>query len=183
VRAFVVGVMGAGEHAGSADIEAAEMLGEAIAKRGWVTLCGGRDAGVMKAVASSARAHGGLTIGLLPDTTRDRVAPGVLLALPTGLGNARNAVNVLAANAVVALAGKPGAGTLSEMALALKSDRALMVWTDAVPRWRFLETMGGRKPLITDDVDAVIDSLEAIATRVSHNAPIQPIHLMSNSDR
>ena len=66
-------------------------------------LCGGRDAGVMEAVAAGAHDAGGLVVGILPGDTAHGVADGVDIAIPTGMGDARNAINVLASHVVVAL--------------------------------------------------------------------------------
>ncbi len=51
-------------------------------------------------------------------------SPHLSVGLPTGLGHARNAVVVLAASAVIAVGG--GTGTLSEIALALKSGKRVI---------------------------------------------------------
>lgn len=119
----VIGVMGGG-HADEATAASARELGRLIAQNGWVLLNGGRDAGVMAASAAGAHEVGGLVIGILPDDDKQCVAPGVDIAIPTGLGDARNVVNVLASDVVVACAGN--AGTLSEVAHALKAGRPVI---------------------------------------------------------
>jgi hypothetical protein len=86
-----------------------------------VVLCGGRAAGVMDAVARGAAAAGGLAIGLLPGLDRRDAAAALGVALPTGLGEARNAVLVAAADAVVGCGLNPG--TASELALALRAGK------------------------------------------------------------
>ena len=73
----------------------------------------------MEAACRGARSRGGLTVGLLPGADREDANGWVVLALPTGLGEARNALVVRAADAVVAIGG--GWGTLSEIALALRA--------------------------------------------------------------
>src|SRR4051812_50192794 len=73
----------------------------------------------MEAACRGARSRGGLTLGLLPGLDREEANGWVVVALPTGLGEARNALVVRAADAVVAVGG--GWGTLSEIALALKA--------------------------------------------------------------
>jgi uncharacterized protein (TIGR00725 family) len=106
--------------AGSCDEKtalAAERVGEEIARRGGVLICGGLG-GVMEAAARGARRAGGLTIGILPGDRASDANEHVEIPIPTGLGEARNVVNVRAADAVVALAGRYG--TLSEIALALR---------------------------------------------------------------
>jgi hypothetical protein len=105
-------------------IEQARTLGRLIAENGWVLLNGGRDAGVMAASARGAAEAGGLVVGILPGDSYEGATEHLTIAIPTGLGDARNAVNVLASHVVVALPG--GAGTLSEIALALKSERPVV---------------------------------------------------------
>ena len=120
----VVGVMG-GAVVDELTLENARRIGELIAEHGWVLLNGGRNAGVMAASAEGASEAGGLVVGLLPGDTTANAAPHVDVAIPTGLGDARNAINVLASHAVVALPG--GAGTVSEVALALKAGRCVVM--------------------------------------------------------
>jgi uncharacterized protein (TIGR00725 family) len=106
--------------AGSAEpweLAAAEEAGAAVAEAGGGLVCGGLG-GVMEAACRGARSRGGLTVGLLPGTDREDANGWVVVALPTGLGEARNALVARAADALVAIGG--GWGTLSEIALALK---------------------------------------------------------------
>lgn len=122
----MIGVMGGG----AADTDPALLgtayeLGRLIARSGWVLLNGGRDTGVMDASARGAREAGGLTVGVLPDDHRGRASPYLDVEIVTGLGSARNNINVLSSDVVIACAG--GAGTLSEMALALKARRPVIV--------------------------------------------------------
>ena len=119
----IVGVMG-GAAAEDFVIAHARELGRLIAQSDWVLLCGGRDAGVMAGAALGASEAGGLVVGVLPGEDTAGVAPHVDIAIPTGMGDARNVINVLASHAVIALPG--GAGTLSEVALALKSGRTVV---------------------------------------------------------
>src|SRR4051812_47850280 len=107
---------------GPADATAAEVAeaheaGTAIAQAGAILVCGGLG-GVMAAACRGAADAGGLTVGLLPGDDRDAANPWVRVAVPTGLGEARNALIVRAADAVVAIGG--GWGTLSEIALAMR---------------------------------------------------------------
>jgi uncharacterized protein (TIGR00725 family) len=126
IRRAVVGVMGAGEAARQRDVRLAEALGERIAAEGWILLTGGRDAGVMAAANRGAkRVAGSLTIGILPSESGP-VAADVDVAVFTGMGSARNAVNVLTSDVVVAC-GDGGAGTASEIALAVKSRKPVVL--------------------------------------------------------
>lgn len=120
----VIGVMG-GAHADAATESLAREVGARIAAQGWVLLTGGRDCGVMAAASAGAAAAGGLVIGILPGDDFTGIAPGVDIAVLTGMGEARNAINVLTSHVVVAFPG--GAGTISEVALALRAHRRVIV--------------------------------------------------------
>jgi uncharacterized protein (TIGR00725 family) len=102
---------------------AAEEVGRLIAEGGALLVCGGLG-GVMEAACRGARAAGGTTVGILPGLDRSAANPHLDLALPTGLGEARNALVVRAADAVIAIGG--GYGTLSEIALALRAGKPVI---------------------------------------------------------
>jgi uncharacterized protein (TIGR00725 family) len=92
-------------------------VGRLLAEAGAVVVCGGLG-GVMEAACRGARSAGGLTLGILPGRDRREANAFVEVAVPTGLGEARNALVVRAADVVVAVGG--AYGTLSEIAFALK---------------------------------------------------------------
>jgi uncharacterized protein (TIGR00725 family) len=126
MRKLIVGVMGAGEGATPEDLRVALELGERIAQQGWVLLSGGRKAGVMQEVNRGAKQiAGSLTIGILPDASV-AVSEFIDVAIITDLGNARNNINVLSSDVVVAC-GAGGAGTASEIALAIKADKPVIL--------------------------------------------------------
>jgi uncharacterized protein (TIGR00725 family) len=157
-RRPVVGVIGTGQANQDVEQQARE-LGAAIARQGWVLVNGGRAAGVMQASAEGARSADGLVVGVLPsagseDPSAD-VAQAVDVAVFTDMGEARNNVNVLTADAIVALPG--GAGTLSEAALAVENDRPLIVLGGSTPR-----AIAGH----AHEVDTVDEALAALVSRV-----------------
>ena len=123
-RSPIIGVMGGGT-ASPNDLEIAYQLGGLIAQNGWVLLNGGRRAGIMEASAKGAKSQGGLTVGILPDESRRGTSSFIDIPVLTGMGNARNCINVLSSDVVVACPG--GAGTLSEIALALKVRRPVIL--------------------------------------------------------
>jgi uncharacterized protein (TIGR00725 family) len=123
-RRKVIGVMG-GANVSTEVSTMAEELGRRIAEAGYVLLTGGRPAGVMDAASRGARAAGGLTVGVLPGPDPDDASAHVDIAIATNLADARNLINVLSSDVVVACPG--GAGTLSEVALAVKNGRPLVL--------------------------------------------------------
>jgi uncharacterized protein (TIGR00725 family) len=100
------------------EMERAEEVGRLLAERGAVVVCGGLH-GVMEAASRGARGAGGTVVGILPGTRRADANEHVTVALPTGLGEMRNALIVRAADALIAVGG--AYGTLTEIALALRT--------------------------------------------------------------
>ena len=123
-----VAVVGAGV-AAEAEERAAQAVGRLLAEAGVVVVCGGLE-GVMAAACRGAKEAGGTTIGILPGEDRAEANRWVDVAIPTGMGEARNAIVVRAADAVISIGGE--FGTLSEIALALKLGRPVVgvaTWT------------------------------------------------------
>ena len=126
-RRPVLGVMGAGYAALADDVELSERLGELAARAGWAVLTGGRGSGVMSGACRGARrVPGSLTIGILPSPDDGDVSAYLDVAVFTGLGSARNAVNVISSDVVVAC-GRGGPGTAAEVALAIKAGRPVVL--------------------------------------------------------
>ena len=139
---FVVGVMGPAK-ARKKDIENARMLGELIARREWVVLTGGRDVGVMDAASQGAkRVPRSLTVGILP-AGRERISKYVDLAIITEMGSARNNINVMSSHVVVAC-GLTGSGTVSEVALALKAGKPVILVGATPVEEKFFKKLGGK---------------------------------------
>lgn len=106
--------------AGTADRELAalaEEVGRRIAEAEAILICGGMG-GVMEAAARGCTAAGGLTIGILPGGDADNANRYIRIPLPTGLGEARNALVARTGDVVIAIGGSWG--TLSEVAMARK---------------------------------------------------------------
>lgn len=112
-----IAVIGSAE-AGEPDIAVAERVGSALASAGAIVICGGLG-GVMAAACRGAKSAGGLTVGILPGQDASDANAWVDVAIPTGLGEARNFLVVSSATAVIAIGG--AYGTLSEVALALRA--------------------------------------------------------------
>ena len=115
-RKKIVGVIG-GRSCTKEVEEMTKELGKKLAKVADILVCGGLS-GTMKAVCSGFKAGNGLTLGILPGYDKNVANEFVDIALPTGLGLARNVLVVKSADVVVALPGE--AGTLSEIAYCLQ---------------------------------------------------------------
>jgi len=121
----LIGIMGPGETASPQERETAYALGQAIAQQGWVLLTGGRATGVMAAASRGAQSMNGCVVGILPDETQAQMSSAVDIPIVTGMGQARNVINVLSSQVIIACG--LGAGTLSEIALAIKLQKPLIL--------------------------------------------------------
>jgi uncharacterized protein (TIGR00725 family) len=122
------------------DAVAARRVGELLAERGAVTLCGG-GGGVMAAVAAGARSRGGVVVGVRPDDGSEPASPDLTVTVVTNMGQARNAVIVWSADAVISVGGSWG--TLSEIALAMRRGGIPVV---ALGGWRVVTADGTPVP-------------------------------------
>jgi uncharacterized protein (TIGR00725 family) len=111
-------------------------LGRLLAECGAVVICGGYG-GVMAAVAAGARSADGMVVGILSRDDREGANPDLTVAVPTGMGQARNAVIVNSGDAVIVVGGSWG--TLSELALAMRRGDRPVVRLDG---WRVLDHDG-----------------------------------------
>lgn len=112
----IVGVVGG--HKCTKEVEQiAHDLGKNLAKVVEILVCGGLS-GVMEAVCRGFKTGNGLTIGIITSYNKKDANKFVDIAIPTGLGLARNVLVVSSADVVVALPGE--AGTLSEIAYCLQ---------------------------------------------------------------
>jgi uncharacterized protein (TIGR00725 family) len=159
-RRPVIGVMGPSE-ARLPLLEASRRLGRLVAESGWVVLTGGRPVGVMEAASAGAKSvPGSLTIGILPSGPEGPVSSFVDVAVFTGLGEARNVVNVLSSDVVVAC-GVEGSGTASEVALALKAGRPTVLLAPTASAAAFFGTLVPQGVLRTvDSPEEVISLIE-----------------------
>jgi uncharacterized protein (TIGR00725 family) len=127
LRRPAIAVIGGGDGASVEVLELAHKVGAEIGAHGATLICGGRG-GVMEAAARGAFERGAHTIGILPGYDHSAANPHIEFAIATGIGEARNAVVIGSADAVVALAGE--GGTLSEIGFALKIGRPLVALAD-----------------------------------------------------
>ncbi|SDG66725.1 hypothetical protein SAMN05421505_106190 [Sinosporangium album] len=118
----------------------ARELGRLLAERGAVVICGGYS-GVMAAVAAGAREAGGTVVGVLSRDTKEGANPDLTVAIPTGVGEARNNIIVNSGDAVIVVGGSWG--TLSELALAMRRGRVPVVQLGG---WRILDERGRPVP-------------------------------------
>ncbi len=121
-RQRLISLIGAGAATAEQETDARQ-VGSLLAARGWGVVCGGRG-GVMAAAAQGCARAGGLSVGILPGSSRQDANPWCKVVIPTGMGQARNVLVVMSGAGAIAVGG--GAGTLSEIGHALKMGRPVV---------------------------------------------------------
>jgi uncharacterized protein (TIGR00725 family) len=135
-----IGVMGPGSC--SPDVYAlAREVGFLLARKGAILICGGYG-GVMEAAARGAREGGGIAIGILSGDNAAEANPYIDIPIVTGLGSARNNINALTSQAIIAISGSYG--TLSEIALSLKCGTPVV----GLRTWELVSPGGELLPII-----------------------------------
>lgn len=151
--------MGAGEQATPLDLQNAYQLGQQIAEAGWIVLSGGRNVGVMDAVSRGAKSRGGLTIGILP-RINSSMSEAIDIPIITDMGNARNNINVLSSQAIVACG--MGAGTASEIALAIKAGKHVILLTEDPKAREFFRSLNPALVSIAETIEIALTQLRVI---------------------
>jgi uncharacterized protein (TIGR00725 family) len=144
--AFQVAVCGPSDCTGD-EHATAYQVGVLLARRGATVLCGG-GSGVMAAVANGVRAENGTVVGILPGRDTASAYADLTVAVATNMGEARNAILIASADAVLAVGGSWG--TLSEIAFAVRRGGIPVVCLNG---WR-----------IRDQHDAEIEGITHVAT-------------------
>ena len=111
----------------------------------------------MEGACRGAKSKGGMTVGVLPGRDPTFANPWVDVVVPTGLGEARNALVVGAARAVIAIDGEYG--TLSEIGLALRSGIPVV----GIGTWTLLRPDGRVDPGILPMENAAEAAASALA--------------------
>ena len=159
---IIIGVMGPGDGA-SSDLQAAAYeLGQQIAQAGWILLTGGRNTGVMDAACQGAKSANGLTIGILPTDSTTSMSAAVDIPILTGLGHARNIVNVLSSQVIVACG--LGAGTTSEVAIALKVHRPVILLHVPPDACTFFQSLNAQQVYIAANCPQAIHLIRQLVT-------------------
>ena len=160
---ILIGVMGPGKPAALQVEQVAYELGRRIAQQGGVVLTGGRNVGVMEAASQGAKSAGGLTIGILPTSEPSSLSAAIDIPILTDMGNARNNINVISSQVVIACG--MGAGTASEIALAIKAQKPVILMEVDPTTQLFFQTLSGRPVWLAPNPAIAIEMTQEILAR------------------
>lgn len=157
-REPIIGIMGPGEPNDVTLLHHAEDLGNRIAKRGWTLLTGGRNTGVMDAASKGAYNSGGTVIGILPGNDRTDMSEFVSIPIVTGMGSARNVINILSADVVIVCG--MGLGTASEAALAIKHGKPIIFTYISPGQFNFFSSLTSKNLINSNETNEIISLIE-----------------------
>jgi uncharacterized protein (TIGR00725 family) len=161
-RKTIIGIMGPGENATPEDNEIAFELGKAVAEKGWMVLTGGRSFGVMDAAMKGAHEADGLTIGILPTDNAVNSSDNADIKILTGMGSGRNMISVLSSHIIVVIG--MAAGTASEVGLALKCNKKVILLNQDEITIRFFKNIGTYKVMISNSVEETVTMIKDYLT-------------------
>jgi uncharacterized protein (TIGR00725 family) len=154
----IIGIMGPGENATPDENEMAYDLGRAVAENQWIVLTGGRSFGVMDAAMRGAHEANGLTVGILPNDNSANASDHADIKIMTGMGSARNIINILSSHIIVVIG--MAAGTASEVALALKSNKKVILLNQDEITIRFFKNIGTYKVMVASTVNEAVTMIK-----------------------
>ena len=114
----------------------------------------------MDAASRGAKAEGGLVVGILPGKDISSMSDAVDIPIITDMGNARNNINVLSANIIIACG--MGLGTASEVALALKNRKPVILLQPTELTYEFFASLTDELLFSAETVESAIASIEEI---------------------
>ena len=139
-------------------------LGSQLAATQSHIICGGMGGfmeAICKGVKQSVDTFKGQTVGILPGETAVNANNYVDLAIPTGLGIARNIIIINSSDIIIAAGG--GAGTLSELAFAWQKKKKVLCITE-FGGWA--EELSGRN--LDGRIEGLLVPIETIEEILTH---------------
>ena len=169
MRRILIAVLGPGERAGKNETDDATLVGELVAKAGWIVLTGGRVGGVMGAAATGARGASGIIVGILPTPDTLGASPAVDIVIASGLGEARNAVIALSAHACVVCG--MNAGTAAEVALAIRAKKPVILLRPDEITAKFFRSLDADLVRVAASAGETIETLRGLLISGSGSRP------------
>ncbi len=100
----------------------------------------------------------GLTIGIIPDDNSHNASEEADIRILTGMGSGRNVINVLSSHILVVIG--MAAGTASEVALAIKASKKVILLDQDEITIRFFKNIGTYKVLVANTIDETMQIIK-----------------------
>jgi uncharacterized protein (TIGR00725 family) len=112
----------------------------------------------MDAALKGASEAGGLTIGIVPGDNDKNSSEHADIKIVTSMGSGRNYISVLTSHSIVVLG--MASGTASEVALALKSRKKVILLNQDEITIRFFKNLGSYNVIVTKTVPETIQHIK-----------------------
>lgn len=158
MRKTIVGVMGPGTPKEQKVLDDAYKLGKLIAQKGGVLLTGGTAEGVMEEANKGSSENNGPTLGIIRNS-KTKISEFVDIPVITDVNEARNNINVLSSDFVIACG--TGLGTMSEIALALKNNKKVLLLNQVEESKSFLKIFNDSNLFFVETPEEAVDFIES----------------------
>ena len=111
-------------------------------------------------MARGAKDANGLTVGIMPTSEPETISEGVDIPIITEMKSARNNINVLSSDVIIACG--MGAGTASEVALALKARKKVVLLNQDEGSKEFFKKIGKGNVHIANNPEEAIEITKKI---------------------
>ena len=139
------------------DLINAYQIGKFCAENNYATLTGGLKHGIMNEALKGAKENGGLTIGIMPTDDKSQYSEYVDIPIVTTMKAGRNYIEVLTSDIIIACG--ISAGTSSEISLAIKPKKKIILIGLDNESNRFYQNLAPNQVCIVDSYKEAIDIL------------------------
>lgn len=164
MKNIVIGIMGPGGNPTDLDLKNAYDIGHFCGQNQLTVLTGGAKVGVMHAALHGAKDAGGQTIAILPSIDKSHASDYADHVIVTGMGSARNNINILSSDIVIACGLQTG--TLSEIALALKAGKPVILLTDNEKAQEFLKDLAPQQVLLAKNAAHITQIISKLIAHI-----------------
>ncbi|MHA1144125.1 MAG: TIGR00725 family protein [Candidatus Helarchaeota archaeon] len=154
-----ISVIGAGVLQDRRIYEFTRELGRALAKNGYIVVCGGKG-GVMEAVCRGVHDENGISVAILPSINDEEANEYAFIRIPTGLGEERNRLVVQSASVIICIAGERGTRMEAKYALKLKKPLITVPHTGGVSEE--FSTLVSDNMHVANDIKEILTLLKEI---------------------
>jgi len=162
-----IGVVGSSQaKEGEVSYQIAYEVGRLIAQEKAALICGGMT-GIMEAAAKGCYETKGVVVGILGGIRKNEANSYLTIALPTGLRITRNSLIAVCSDALIAISG--GAGTLSEITLAIKAKKPVIAIRNSGGICSNLELLGLAIKFVDTEAEAVSNAVKLAEAQLKLN--------------
>jgi uncharacterized protein (TIGR00725 family) len=167
MRKIQIGIMGPGKRATDIDVNNAYNIGKLCAEKDYLVFTGGRPSGVMESGLKGAKDAGGLTMGILPYNKKSDATDYADIVVVTAMMSARNNINAMTCDVMIICG--IDSGTLSEIALAYKSNIPVIILSDNNHGKQFLTDLQPDLTFVCQTPEEAIAKIEKILKNNSND--------------